>query len=237
MSGNDSFTKLLLHCDGADTSTSFLDASPAAHTVTAAGNGQVDTAQSVFGGASYLGDGTGDYLTSANNADWNLGGAGAGDFTLDFRVRFASVAVGMGLLSASDTLSVSGWNLFWSQGLTALRLARNDVSAGSNLTWSPSVNVWYHVAVVRSGSTVTAYIDGTSIGTFTDINMNNDSQALFVGAVVGGSVFSLNGWMDEVRISKGIARWTANFTPPAAPYSDNTWIPPRRPTRFFGRPY
>lgn len=88
--GNDQYTKLLLHCDGADASTTFTDASQAAHgNATPNGNAQVDTAQSKFGGASALFDGTGDFLSYADHADWHFG---SGDFMADFWVRFNSVS-------------------------------------------------------------------------------------------------------------------------------------------------
>ena len=87
-------------------------------------------------------------------------------------------------------------------------------SGYSSCSWSPAIDTWYHVAVVRSGSTVTAYVDGTSIGTFTDLDMTSSNQML-IGAEDTTPNAVLNGWIDELRISKGTARYTANFTPPA----------------------
>ena len=78
-------TLLLLHCNGADTSTTFIDSSRSHKTVTPNGNSQIDTAQSKFGGASSLFDGTGDYLSVPDSEDWNFG---TGSFTFDFWVRF-----------------------------------------------------------------------------------------------------------------------------------------------------
>ena len=220
MAGNDSYVKLLLHCDGADTSTTFTDASPSARgNATVGGNAQVDTAQSVFGGASALFDGSGDYLQYANSTDWNLGAAGSGDFTLDFRFRHNG-AINYCALISPGNLAGTGWTLY----LTPTGTLRLYESSDKTVSWSPSANTWYHVAVVRSGSTITAYIDGTSIGNFSgDVDMNNDSQALRIG-MDNNSFYPLNGWMDEIRISKGIARWTANFTPPTAEYSADSSI-------------
>lgn len=82
----DTYTKLLLHCDGTDGSTTFSDNGVTGHTVTANGNAQIDTAQSKFGNASGLFDGTGDYLTIPDHADWNFG---TGNFTIDAWIRFA----------------------------------------------------------------------------------------------------------------------------------------------------
>lgn len=212
--GNDAFVKLLLHCDGADASTTFTDASPSARgNATVGGNAQVDTAQSVFGGASALFDGSGDYLEYANSADWNLGAAGSGDFTLDFRLRFNGSPATASLISAGD-LSGTGWTLYWSAGTLRIYDASDKT-----VSWAPSADTWYHVAVARETSTIRVFIDGTSIGNLSgDVDMNNDSQAFRVASDNPG-FFQLNGWMDEIRISKGIARWTANFTPPASAYS------------------
>lgn len=209
----DSNTKLLLHMDGADGSTTFTDASPSARgNATVNGHAQVDTGQSVFGGASLLLDGSGDYLSYANSADWNLGAAGSGNFTIDFRLRFA--ATGTMVLVGANTApdSGNGWSLYVTG--STIRLYNGSESA---ITWSKSTSVWYHVAIVRSGSTITCYIDGTSIGTFTDIDMNNDSGALGIGSSGSGN-YNLNGWIDEFRLVKGVAKWTSGFTPPASAY-------------------
>lgn len=210
MPGNDSFAKLLLHCDGSDASTTFTDASPSARgNATVSGNAQVDTGQSKFGGASLLCDGSGDYLSYASSADWNFGAAGSGDFTIDFWVRWNSVS-NTNLINAGN-FAGTGWDFYYQSG--TLRLYNGSEST---LSWTPSSGTWYHIALVRNGGTITCYIDGTSIGTFTDLDMNNDSRDLQIAAAAGS--FPLNGWMDEIRVSKGIARWTSNFTPPTEAY-------------------
>src|SRR5215510_10654891 len=81
---------LLIHCNGTDGSTTFTDSSVSAHTVTADGNAQVDTAQSQFGGASALFDGNVDKLEITGTlGDFNFG---TGEFTIDFWIRFSSVS-------------------------------------------------------------------------------------------------------------------------------------------------
>jgi hypothetical protein len=83
--GNDTYTKVLLHFDGSDASTTITDSNSggSAHTWTAAGNAQIDTAQYKFGGASGLFDGTGDWVTTPDHADFTLGSS---DFTIDLLV-------------------------------------------------------------------------------------------------------------------------------------------------------
>jgi hypothetical protein len=83
----DSYTKLLLHFDGVNGATVFVD-SAASRPVNAFGNIQINTAQYKFGGASGIFDGSGDYLTLVDSDDWYFG---AGDFTIDFWVKFDSL--------------------------------------------------------------------------------------------------------------------------------------------------
>ena len=208
---SDSFTKLLLHMNGSDGSTTFTDSGDTGHTVTAIDNAQIDTAESQFGGASGLFDGTGDYLTVPDSDDWYFA---TGDFTIDFWVRFNSLAIDSGLVG-QHVDGQNMWRLWWEQSTSKLKF-ENFIS--SNLTldiansWSPSTNTWYHVALVRSGNDFLMFIDGTQIGsTITDTSEVSDFAAILT---VGTKLFStkvLNGWMDEVRISKGIARFTSNF--------------------------
>lgn len=100
--GNDTFTKALLHFDGAKFTTAIVDsnAGGSPHVWTAVGNAQIDTLQSVFGGASLLLDGTGDYVTTPAHADFNLG---SGDFTIEGRFRCISTTARRAALSARAT--------------------------------------------------------------------------------------------------------------------------------------
>ena len=89
----------------------------------------------------------------------------------------------------------------------------------SSDAWSPVADTWYHVAVVKQGATgYLMFIDGTQIGTTqTDTSTIPDfAGTLRIGIHTTGNY--LNGWVDEFRTSKGIARWTGNFTPPTSPY-------------------
>lgn len=205
------YTKLLLHYDGADGSTTFTDSSIYAKTVTANGNVQIDTAQSVFGGASGLFDGTGDYLTIADSADWDFG---TGDFTIDFRIRFT----GSGDQCLVDVGGfAAGVMIQWSGGVDLNTfIAGTQYSTGYNF----STGTWYHIAIVRNGTDVKQFVDGVQKGsTGTNSSNINTTVGVRIGQRVAGT-YDLNGWMDELRISKGIARWTANFTPPSAAYDN-----------------
>lgn len=210
----DSQTVLMLHANGTDASTTFTDSSASAHTVTAVGNAQIDTAQSVFGGASGLFDGSGDYLSVTDSTDFDLG---AGDLTVDFRVRFTSQP-DTALIDINNGRS-NGLMILHAPSAGGLRAKIAD--SDFDFAWSPSNGVWYHIALIRTGTTLRAFINGTQIGTdktnSTDIS---GTTGVEVGAEQDGTQ-PLNGWIDELRISKGIARWTENFTPETSEYCAN----------------
>jgi hypothetical protein len=222
--GWDQYTKLMLHMNGTDGSTTFTD--EIGKMVTAYGNAQIDTAQSKFGGASGLFNGTGDYLYTPDHDDWYFG---TGDFTIDSCVRFNAVP--------SNT-----WMMFWDQyqdnsnevffGLLddsgtkywrfIVRVGGSTIIALSK-TATVAPNTWYHIALVRSGNSWMLFQDGSQLGTTdTDTDAIPDLAGnVWIGAYRYDSTtyYSLNGWLDEFRVSKGIARWTSNFTPPTQEYA------------------
>lgn len=224
MAVDDGYTVALLHMDGADTSTTFTDES--GKTWTANGNAQIDTAQSVFGGASGLFDGTGDYLSASDHADWQLdGGSDSNAWTIDFRVRFnGDPGTGMKGFIQQRTDNNNWWSLFLSNNQLVWLVYSGGISiVDIRQNWNPATATWYHVALVKNGTTgYLHFIDGTQSGlTTTDTSTIPDfSGNVWIGRHTDsiGTSFYLDGWMDEFRISKGIARWTANFTPPTSPY-------------------
>jgi len=193
-------------------------------TVTAYGNAQIDTAQSKFSGASGLFDGAGDYLSLADSADWYFG---TGDFTIDFWVRFNALPVSGGVQNIVcqfiDSNNYWRFSLYNRAGTLEWHFLTR--SGGVDIIYVPEnptllVNTWYHVALVRSGNSFYIFQDGTQLGTTdTDADSVPDLAATLKIAMLGALYeYYFNGWLDEVRISKGIARWTSNFTPPTASY-------------------
>ncbi len=210
------YVKLLLHGDGDDGSQTIIDTSAVVgKTVTAVGNAQIDTAQKEFGTGSILFDGTGDSLSIVGGADFDF----TGDLTVDFWCRFNSIKSQTFFNIVHEHLGYYTFVLF-TPDLNTIILYTRDGNSSWTLGSSLVVNTWYHIAIVRSGSTITGYLNGTSIGTRTDGNeLNVDQDALYIGNNSGGSS-SFDGWIDEFRISKGVARWTSNFTPPTSAYPD-----------------
>lgn len=223
--GNDQYTSLLCHFDGADAATSSLDYSPNQHTLTLSNGAQLDTAQSKFGPSSALFDGSNDFISIPDHASFDMG---SGAFSLECFARFAALPTSTNF----QTLISKNWaspnlgfffGVFNNSGTYQLTwISSADGTTGSadirrNATLS--TGTWYHIAMSRSGSTVKLFLDGTQQGSDgTDSNTIFDAGGFVHLGVSSGGSNVFNGHMDEVRISKGIARWSANFTPPAQPY-------------------
>ena len=210
--GNDAHTTLLIHCDGADASTTFTDVSATAATVTANGNAQVDTGQSVFGGASCQLDGTGDYLSVPSNAAYNIAG---GDSCLDWRVRFSVVGTTVTMLNRFNGGTGAGWTTY-KDNSNLVNFYSNNGAVLMTGTTALSVNTWYHIAVTRAGSTWRLFVNGTQEATSTAAG-SDEATSLLMGSRSG--ILEMTGWLDEIRISKGAARWVDNFTPPTSAYA------------------
>ena len=216
----DSYTKLLIHADGADASTAFYDFSNSAHAITTVGTAQVDTAQSKFGGASLLVNGSTDYLTAPDNADWYFG---TSNFTIDCWVRWNNNS-GYQYICGQYEDANNRWFVGLYSGNLAIYFEDGGVDLGFyTVAFTPTVGTWYHLAFEREGTGASIFIDGVSqtltTGTAFGTNDVGDiASVLYVGRETPAAY--LNGWIDELRISKGIARWTANFTPPTRAYNE-----------------
>ena len=234
MAVDDSYTKLLLHMNGADNGTTFTDES--GKTVIIAGNACTKTGAKKFGTASAYLDGNGDYLSLADSDDFNFGN---GDFTIDTWLYIDSTISGRwpGIF-AQRTSGSSGISCFLmlTDKKARFEYSTNGTSTtGTTFNTTLNTNQWYHLALVRNGATITCYINGVAEATTVNIGTStiyNSSAAVIIGWLVGSSGVDcyLKGYIDEMRFSKGIARWTANFTPPTAEYG--AAVPTGRARRF-----
>ena len=218
----DTYTKLMLHCDGADGATTFTD--EIGKVVTANGNCQIDTAQSKFGGASGLFDGTGDYLTVPDHADFYL----SADFTIDFQLRFAAMSTTAKTILVLQMIDADNYMVILGDydagGVASIEFRVYVVGVLTVQvvkTYAFSNNTWYHISVNRSGGNYFVSVDGVGTTTADADGPGNYTGVLSIGggASMPLSGVALNGWIDEFRVSKGIARWTANFTAPTSAYS------------------
>lgn len=185
-----------------------------AHPITPFGNPQISTAQSKFGSASaYFGGDS--YLQTGATADFAIGG----NFSIECFVRFNSVGnaphvfqLGRDDYNRFVVLLLNGrWYLYFS---STNRLVDSGVIA--------TANTWYHVALINTAGTTKLYVDGVSILSATDA-LPSGNLILQLGYQAFGNNPNdyLNGYIDEIRITKGIARYTSNFNPPNQPFSNN----------------
>lgn len=227
---NFSSVVLLLHMDGANGSTTFIDNSSNAFTVTPLADAKISTAQSKFGGASAAFDGTGDALSLADSEAWNLGGS---SFTIECWLYTTSTAASFGIASQRGTATSNhAWSFLWSVASTAMQFrytSGGSTETARSWTWTPAINTWYHVAVSRDSvaNEWRFFVDGTQVGTpqAGSTTIFNAAKPLLIGAVNNNTTTTspssvLNGYIDDFRLTKGVARYTANFTPPAAAFPD-----------------
>ena len=207
-----------MHFDGTDGSISLPDSSGLGKVATIIGNPQISTAQSKFGGASLYVNGD---ATSVANYVMIDGGAELsfeGDFTLDwwqYPVVFPDSYGGI-------------FNVAWEQS-GAVGLSWNSsggqyhVNPGypSSSFSAPAVQEWHHVAISRSGTFYRTFVDGAQVYEATSFTGTWGGAPACIGAGgPPGDNGDFNGYVDELRIVKGAAMWTVDFTPPTAPYPD-----------------
>lgn len=221
----DEYTKLLLHFD--DASNVLVDMSESAHALSKGSEIDRSAVQSKFGGYSILGtNGSDSWIGIPDSNDFAFG---SGDFTIDFWIRvtawdvFGRAEIWNHLSGGSGTyIAIKG------SGTSIEAVGQNgggfvfDIDASSTF----NLNSWYHVALVRFGTTVTLYKLGSAIGSYAANNasLGNASRRAVIGNTEppnGASCFQ--GYLDEMRVSKGVARWTANFDAPTAPYEDSRY--------------
>lgn len=202
---SDNLGVLLIHSDTTDGSTTFEDSSPSGHTITPVNCTHEDT-QKKFGDTSIYFNGTGG-LTLDTSTDFELDG----DFTIDYWMY----PTGTGSLGFTNYVTV---NRFQALYMTSASAGVMSINGGSNISLSFTANAWQHYALVRSGSTITAYVNGVSQGTYTYSSTIGASSHNYIGRSENSGHYS-HGYIDELRVVKGTAIWTSDFTPPTAPYA------------------
>jgi hypothetical protein len=198
---------LLLPMDGTNGSTTFTDASSNALTVTST-NAVISTAQSRWGSSSALFNGTNSYVTVDVP-----GGLGAGTFTLEWWIYPINTGAPGAIFNSRGGGGNNGDGIdFFNDHKIGTAYV---VILNTGPTYTP--NTWHHFALVReSSSNMRAYLNGVNY--VTSNSSNNFSNTQFhIGGSPAGNIGYFNGYMDDVRYSN-IARYTANFTPPSAPF-------------------
>lgn len=227
MTGDADFNKvaLLLHCDGADDSTTFTDKSPSPKTFAAYGGAKIATAQSKFGGASLRTSSGGLYLSGGENPLH----MGVSDFTVECWLRPDTSAAGAIINNYDSGITSSGF-VVQSNGsgvVAAYFYSGSTAIAATSASGKFAAGVWQHLAVVRHGASFVLYLNGlniasASVGTSV---MNAASAPMRIGMESNTGAYPISAYFDELRVTKGSARYTANFTPltEAFPDSDITY--------------
>ena len=210
---------LLLHGDGADNGTVFTDNSPSPKTVTTYGNAKTSTAQSKFGGSSIFFDGNGDYLVSPSNSAFQFG---TGDFTIEAWVYIPTGISGSyaAICDIRSGPSGSGAVLF---KLNSSRQLGYYGATETNTTATVPLSTWTHVAISRSSGTTRLFISGDLSATVADGD-NKSINGCYIGRVHDNVHPAFSGYIDELRITKGVARYNGNFTPPTEAFPNP--VPP-----------
>jgi hypothetical protein len=193
-----------------------MDSSPSKHTVTVNGDVTHSSAQSKFSGGSVYFDGTGDYLNVSDSTDWEFSN---GVFTIDFWFKNFNTATGRGVISISNASVASNYEsilVYTSGGSLVLYSSSNntwDIAGAANMGAFGSG--WVHYAIVRESvaGNIKLYNNGALQTTVSTSATLRAVDAFRIGQRVSES----NGascYLDEIRITKGTALWTADFTPP-----------------------
>jgi len=221
--GIDNYTVLNLSFE----SLPFTDDSDKNHTIVNNENGIQLNANGKFGNCAYFpGIGTGytggAFLYSADNEDWNFG---SGDFTIDywllpiiaFRIAQSDV------FGTPNKISFLVWNEVTIKATIDYINYPNEKYLYSKNGLSTFDEIWHHIAFVRSGEIFMLFVDGIkqniTVALGTGFSIHNSDQPLRIGWFTA-TYPNYQGYLDEFRISKGVARWTENFTPPTEPYTE-----------------
>jgi len=211
---------LLLHFDGADGATTTTDSSPLAHTVVPTGAGaKLTTANKQFGTAS-MDLSAGAYVIIADNAAWHFG---AGQFTVECWIRPTVAPVSTRAFVAQFGNSDRGW--FFGFNGNTLNFFYSTTGADLPVVsgaYTPTLNTWVHVAADRDASNVLrVYANGSVIASATvSATFWDAARSLQIGNDVTATR-NYTGQVDEVRITKGVARYGGAFTPPTAAFPNS----------------
>lgn len=231
---------LLLHCDGADGSTTFTDSSATPKAVTAIGDARISTAQTLFGGSTGYFDGTGDALSVANSSALDFG---TGDFTIECWVYIAGNSApdidgnrSFAIVSPWGESNVSGYLLAitGNSSTTGIGINFDSWSAGSTTAGTfyraaatVTQGAWHHIAATVQAGVRRLFLDGVQLSaTQSNFGAGYAGFETFGRPLCVGGTFNaqypmrLNGHLRELRITKGLARYTSDFTPPSTPFLD-----------------
>jgi hypothetical protein len=178
------------------------------------GNAAISSAQSKFGGSSLSFNGattTGVTIPNTQIPPW-----GASNWTIEAWIYPTAASQSAMLLSHRLNVSVYGPIVIWLEsGVLALYATTTGSSWNIGASGgTPSANTWSHIAVVRNGNTFTMYLNGTAVANTSASGALSSTTYPFVIGSGATSGYQFSGYMQDVRITSGVARYTTTFTPP-----------------------
>ena len=180
------------------------------------GNAQISTSVKKYGTGSMYFDGSGDWLNASSSPNY---GYGSGDFTLEFwayPTSSSGIQVLIDQRTGSSTSAVP--TIYTSSGTIYYYVSGSNRITGGSL----SLNQWSHISICRSGTSTKLFINGTQSGsTFTDTTTYLNAPVRVGDGNDGAGPYPYSGYIDDLRITKGFARYTSNFTPPTAAFPNN----------------
>ena len=218
--GFDEYDKLICHFNIAKATSTEAETG---QTITFGGTADcVDTQKKWT--KSLLLDGDSDYVTVPDSADWHFAD---GNFTIDMWIRFTAISDGSRYQFVSQYDNADQWWSFRRDIDNKLKIIFYNTGTLAEFyvtaDWKPSADTWYHIAVVRSSANCYIFIGGVSQDVTQGTAWNtliDYASALQIGYWSSGVPYYFPGYIDELRISKGVARWTSGFTPPTEEYSE-----------------
>jgi hypothetical protein len=182
------------------------------------GNAQLSTAVSKFGGSSMSFDGVGDYLTIPASTNFIFG---TGDFTVEFWVQEVTSWNPAGGSNYAHWISLNSYTtgIMIRPNLTGTAVEVWVGGTSYTFTTTLSLGIWYNIAVSRSSSSMRFFVNGTQIGSTQTVSYNiSTNTANTIGTAVHSTIEVMQGYLDDLRITKGYARYTSNFSAPTTAF-------------------
>lgn len=196
---------LLAHADGSSGSTSVTDSSGYGASVYLAGSASLTSADSKFGTTSIALDGDGDAFVMSGSSGNDFS---TGDFTIEFFVKPTGALDGKTLLRKGNSFFPIGLFTEPSGSISLRCYSNSNASLFSATTGNAMVsNSWNYVAVTRSGSSFSVWINGTLGASATSASdLKTTADALWIGTDPSDPVYGVAGYVDEIRLTLGVAR-------------------------------
>jgi hypothetical protein len=174
------------------------------------GNAQISTSVVKYGTGSLAFDGTGDRLDGPATVNMAFG---TGDYTIEFWCYPSNTGYGCFIDTRSANPSTNGVSIF-NNGTTLEIYASGLILSASGAF---TLNTWQFFALTRSGTSLKAFVNGTQVGSTVTNSDNQTAGRVKIGDNVE-NLYPLNGYIDDLRITTGYARYTTNFTPPGSAF-------------------